>query len=327
MNAHNQPSFMDIHTLKALCAHMDLGSCTPLPEICLAGSPERSQSRMAVETKKGIFVLERFSLNQGPRKNRIADLLFHLEALSVPHILPPLRDDRGRALIKKNAAFFQFTPYIKGKELPRPEYTRDGWRGEAFADFIRILLEKGPMIPVHAQAFNILAYIRELMQILKIRETRLHDRLHPLSEKIETRLAPLLEAVPLTLSHGDLHPVNAIFGEKELLYLIDWEFFGPKPDIHDTANLLGCLGSEDPMALQGPFVRDLLKKLRASGHISPAGWQALAPMVAAIRFCWLSEWLRKQDAEMIDLECDYLELLVSHEDALSGLWLSLQGEL
>ncbi|TYT75709.1 phosphotransferase family protein [Desulfobotulus mexicanus] len=323
MNTQELPPLMDIHTIQTLAGHMGLGNCKPIPDICLAGSPERSQSRMAVETKKGIFVLERFSLNQGPRKNLIADLLFRLDALDLPHILLPLRDDKGRALIKKNAAFFQFTPYIKGEELPRPEYTKDSWRGKAFAGFIINLLKKGTMARINTPPFKILAYIRELMQILKLRETWLHDRILPISEQIEAHLGPLLESIPLTLSHGDLHPVNALFGRKELLYVIDWEFCGPKPDIHDTANLIGCLGSEDPMALQGPFVRDLLRNLRASGLVSPAGWQALASMVAAIRFCWLSEWLRKEDSEMIDLECDYLELLVSHRQALSDLWLSL----
>jgi homoserine kinase type II len=39
-----------------------------------------------------------------------------------------------------------------------------------------------------------------------------------------------------------------------------------------------------------------------------------------MRFAWLSEWLRKDDREMIGLELDYMDLLIQNRDALARVW-------
>jgi len=43
-------------------------------------------------------------------------------------------------------------------------------------------------------------------------------------------------------------------------------------------------------------------------------------MIIAIRFGWLSEWLRNQDTEMIELETVYMNLLMENADTLIDLW-------
>jgi len=43
--------------------------------------------------------------------------------------------------------------------------------------------------------------------------------------------------------------------------------------------------------------------------------------VVALRFAWLSEWLRRDDVEMIALELDYMDLLIEHRGRLRSLWL------
>ena len=54
--------------------------------------------------------------------------------------------------------------------------------------------------------------------------------------------------------------------------------------------------------------------------LSPVCWQHLAEWVVAIRFAWLSDWLRRRDREMIDLEVTYIHLLIHNRRALKDYW-------
>lgn len=61
--------------------------------------------------------------------------------------------------------------------------------------------------------------------------------------------------------------------------------------------------------------------LKGSGRIlSVAGWQTLPDLTLAIRFAWLSEWLRKSDTEMVSLELTYIYLLMDNHKKLKTLW-------
>ena len=46
----------------------------------------------------------------------------------------------------------------------------------------------------------------------------------------------------------------------------------------------------------------------------------LPEFIIAIRFAWLSEWLRKKDNDMISLECDYMDLLTDNTKTLKQAW-------
>jgi len=129
-----------------------------------------------------------------------------------------------------------------------------------------------------------------------------------------------LDQIPLGFSHGDFHPINIIWSKDDINGVIDWEFMGWKPEIYDLANLLGCLGMEDPPALVGDLVSSLLHDLEAGKFFCPVGWQSLLDFVIALRFAWLSEWLRKKDPEMIDLELVYLNLLVENHGDITASW-------
>jgi homoserine kinase type II len=120
--------------------------------------------------------------------------------------------------------------------------------------------------------------------------------------------------------HGDYHPLNVIWEPAAIGAIIDWEFCGYKPALDDLANLLGCVGVEQPEALEGPVVRSLLAALGAGDYLSEASWTALPAYVLALRFAWLSEWLRRNDQEMIALELDYMNLLLKAHGALGGTW-------
>ena len=84
-----------------------------------------------------------------------------------------------------------------------------------------------------------------------------------------------------------------------------------QPETYDLANLLGCLGIEDPGSLAGPFARRLIDRLRRSAIYQAASWKVLPELMLAIRFGWLSEWLRKRDQPMIRMEADYMAILLN----------------
>jgi len=114
--------------------------------------------------------------------------------------------------------------------------------------------------------------------------------------------------------------LNIIWSENAIQGVIDWEFSGIKPEIYDAATLIGCLGMEIPDALTGPGVMEFVRKLKAEQVFSETSWRVLVEMTIAIRFGWLSEWLRNHDEEMIELEMVYMHLLMDHADDLVGLW-------
>lgn len=135
-------------------------------------------------------------------------------------------------------------------------------------------------------------------------------------DHLEAHLFPLHDQLPMGFCHGDFHPLNIIWGKSDIRAVIDWEFCGIKPEIYDLANLLGCLGMEDPRSLTGPFAGRLLHWLKQARCFKDASWRALPDLILAIRFAWLSEWLRKKDRPMIRLEADYLALLLKHRATL-----------
>jgi hypothetical protein len=77
---------------------------------------------------------------------------------------------------------------------------------------------------------------------------------------------------------------------------------------------------EEPGALTGPLVQNLIRSLGQAEFLSPASWTCLVDFAMATRFAWLSEWLRSVDPEMVALELDYLELLFCNRVRLMEAW-------
>ena len=47
----------------------------------------------------------------------------------------------------------------------------------------------------------------------------------------------------------------------------------------------------------------------------------LLEYIIALRFAWLSEWLRHKDHEMIELETVYMKLLIDNANDLKHIWI------
>jgi len=54
--------------------------------------------------------------------------------------------------------------------------------------------------------------------------------------------------------------------------------------------------------------------MKEAGIISKTSWRYLVEFIVALRYAWLSEWLRQKDTEMISLELDYMRLLIENKN-------------
>jgi len=131
---------------------------------------------------------------------------------------------------------------------------------------------------------------------------------------------PVYEKLPVAFCHGDYHPLNVIWSANDIKGVIDWEFCGFKSEIYDAANLIGCVGVENPQSLIGDLVKSFIADLKKANIISKKSWKYLLEFIVALRFAWLAEWLRREDAEMIRLELDYLRLLIDNKNILQKAW-------
>ncbi len=284
-------------------------------DLSLAGSPERTAWRSVVEAGDGrLYVLERIPSAIYGGKRRIAAILQQLADRGMQQVVAYLPDAGGEFIHLINHGLWQLCPYVGGVVLDRPAYAMDGWRGEAAADFLMRLITAARQAPMDLEPspFSIAVYTQDLFSTLSTREPETADRYRPFVAHLEERLFPVVDGLPTGFCHGDVHPINIIWGAQSIRAVIDWEFCGFKPEIYDLANLLGCLGMEDPQSLGGPFAHRLISRLRRSDIFSNESWKALPDLMLAIRFAWLSEWMRKNDRPMIQMEADYMSLLLEH---------------
>ncbi len=295
-------------------------------DIFLPGSPERCVTRTAIEDDSGrLWMLEQLRPGQFDRREKIGRSLAFLskEGLSVPAYLP---DSDGCFSPEKDGTNWQLSPYIPGEPLPQPDFVDDAVRGKSLGSFVAQLHRTGVNIREFdtAPRFIVEDYINELMGAMAPRRPDYHEALAP----VLGTLTPLFEAwsdLPAALCQGDFHPLNVIWREQEVAAVIDWEFMGVRPALFDVANCLGCVGIEDPHALVRGLAPALLSTLRDEGSLDQTNFTLLPEMILAIRFAWMSEWLRKQDEEMAEIEVRYMRLLDNSIDTLLPAWRKLLG--
>ncbi|MFZ2634056.1 MAG: aminoglycoside phosphotransferase family protein [Desulfosalsimonadaceae bacterium] len=292
-------------------------------DIEISGSPQRCEFRCVVECADSrLYVLEAVNCRTVPQKQAIIDRLDFMAGQGLSGINPYIRAADGRHILENNGCFWQVSPFVPGVPLDRPGYAGDRWRGDAMADFLISLRQTSRNIPAPllTPPFSILDYIDTLTGRIQAREPGLFETIDPIIRYVEKHLALIHDRLPTAFCHGDFHPLNMIWSENHIKAVIDWEFCGTKPEIYDAATLIGCMGMETPDALTGPLVTAFIRHLKASGILSNLSWSALPAFMVAIRFGWLSEWLRNRDTEMIELETVYMGLLVTHAEDLKNAW-------
>jgi homoserine kinase type II len=276
----------------------------------IQGSPERSLYRSVIEDiNENLFILEQVPPNDITNKKRIAKDIAAFAAAGLP-VTPYITDEKGERILEHQEAFWQLIPYIKGVALDRKKYWQEGWRGKAVAQFLVQLKELGKNNRAGEKSFSIIDFIQDISAKIKIDKPELFLELTPILEHLKKNLFPVYDSVPLAFCHGDAHPLNMLWSESKILSVIDWEFFGLKPVLYDTALIIGCVGIEAPSARNGDFIKAFKQQLIEQKIFSEKTWELLPLFVLAQRFAWLSEWLRRDDEEMLEHEVDYMNNLL-----------------
>ena len=301
----------------------DLGFLRKREDLLIAGSPERCLTRFVIEARDGgLFVLERIAPEQRPRRSEMGAVLQTLRERGLGKIQSYLPDMAGGFVARCGRDFWQISPYADGLSLSRPGYIFDGWRGSILADFLVDLGKAAaPGLPLDDRKhFSIIRFMDDLQERMKRHDPAVFKDTEEIIAFLHYDFADVHDGLPVIFCHGDLHPLNVIWSDSDIISVIDWEFMGCKGEFYDVANLIGCVGMEHPAGLTGPLVQEFLLVLKNAGFLSLLSLQYLVEAVIALRFAWLSEWLRKGDREMVDLEVVYLKLLREHGDVLREEW-------
>jgi homoserine kinase type II len=288
-------------------------------DLQIAGSPDRCELRLVIECDFGrLYVLESLFEADAGHKLEIITCLNLFSEKGQKAVVPYLRSESGGYIVHGGGRLWQLSPFVCGIPLVRPEYVWDGWRGEAMAEFLSRQNALSGDIPYlnTLSVFSITDYIQKLITQIQSHAPQVLTGIVPVLRFIEERFMKAHDRLPVAFCHGDFHPLNVIWSPDGIHAVIDWEFLGIKPEIYDAANLIGCIGIENPKALLGNLVRRFILGLKQSRWISSDSWDVLIEFVVAIRFAWLSEWLRHEDREMIALETDYMNLLAENADVL-----------
>ncbi|WP_022662251.1 phosphotransferase [Paucidesulfovibrio longus] len=302
-------------------------------ELSVPGSPERCVSRSVLEDTSGrLWLLERLAARQTPRREAIAAVLQALQDRFPAQdraMIPAFRkSSQGGRSAEIAGMRWQLSPYVLSDELPRPDYLGEAARGASLAGFMLAFQDASRALPptllndlAAAQRGlpELSAYAADLLATTHLRSPDTHAVLERLFPRLETAMTQC-RALPMRLQHGDLHPLNVLWQGRDAVAVIDWEFLGLKPEVYDLANLLGCLGFEHPDGLTGPLALRLTETLRNAGYLAPGAWELLPECTALLRLAWLSEWLRKKERDLVDMELEYMKLLLDRADGLRRAW-------
>ncbi len=308
--------------LAELSAHWGSGSVYLVPGQVPAGSPDRSVRRLVVaDAGGGLFVLEGVRSERASFRIRQAQILQALVGAGVAPLIPWMATPDGSWGVFADGLFWQRRRWLDSAELPREKYGRHAWRGDALGDFLIRLRHGGEHLPpaLRGSVFSMVGYIDRLLPMIAARHAALHTDLLPIwAQLAEFRAAH--DQLPLAWSHGDLHPLNALWTQDGLNGVIDWEFTGMKTECYDLANLLGCLGMDNPEFLTGVMAEAVCTRLARAGQLGAETWHWLPEYIAAQRFGWMREWCWRQRRDMMCQELDFLWLLLDNRDFLRQRW-------
>jgi len=292
-------------------------------DIDIQGSPERALSRAVIEDTGGsLFLIEKFSKNKFQTRHNVAKAIKYLNDKGLKQALLYQKSSAGEFLPFFKNFCFQLSPFLDSTGIKRPDYLSSSKMGKNFAIFLVNLSNTSVNMgaKIFFKPFSIKRYIYKLFREMESNDPDVYKKYLPFLEFLEKEFMGIHDRLPISFCHGDLHPLNVIWYHDEIKAVIDWEFTGFKPDIYDAANLVGCAGIEDPEGLGMPMVMTFIETLKKEGSISQKGWDMFPEYVLALRFAWLSEWLRKKDIQMLELEGCYLDILMDNIDVLRKIW-------
>ncbi len=291
--------------------------------ISFYGSPERSDQRTALtDDKNNIYVLEKINEKIKFKKENIAQKIFELKKTNSDlKINPYLLNKNNNFITEFEDNFWLLSVFIENEKLDREKYLDESWRGKLMANFIIKLNKTSKIFKLkNEEVFSLPKYINKIKKDMIIFHPQEKEQLKNVFIYLEKNFFPIYDNLKTNFCHGDFHPINILWGENEIKSVIDWEFCGFKPEMYDVANMIGCLGMEDPQTLKKDIIKLFLEKIKNENIFQELSWSYLFDLILAIRFSWLAEWLRKNDKEMIELEIIYMNLLLDNKNYLKKFW-------
>lgn len=294
-------------------------------DITFYGSPERCKERYAVEdTDNNVYILEKLHESEAGHKEKVARIVnfFHDKGICCA---PYTKTTSETYVVKHNDSSYLLSKFIQGTPIQRPEYTADAWRAKSIGSFLINLhnistSEKNTLSEETIDTFSLKKQIPSFAHKISHFNPEITARLTPILNFIEKELLNTYDALPVGFSHGDVHIMNIIWEEKDIKAVIDWEFFGYKPEMYDLALCIGCIGIEHPNYLQDAMATTLIQTVKESGIYEDISWRNLYPLIVAIRLVWLEFWLKAKDVDMTNLELTYLEVLIKEQEYLKKVW-------
>ena len=290
--------------------------------IPIVGSPDRTDYRVVIEdVNEDKYVLENIPTRSIKHKEFIANLLSLLEEKGMQGVEPYIKI-KGNFFNEYNGEYWQLIRFVESVELNRPDYIFEMWRAKPIIDFMRELqfFSDGVEKIFNTNVFDIKTYVDKLMISIKAYKPQISEKVQKVYDHLQKNFFKAHNEMPIRFCHGDFHCMNILWDKNAIKKVIDWEFCGYKPETYDLVNMIGCLGIEDPNALKGPLVLELIKRAKDKPLFADISWDLIVDYIVAVRFAWLSEWLRKKDDEMLELELDYMELLVENVDNIKSIW-------
>jgi homoserine kinase type II len=288
-------------------------------DLNISGSPERTEFRIVIQDKKNdLFILEQICKDLYKHKLLICKTLDYLNKRGLEKIQPYLKNKYDEYLSEINSEYWQLIPFIQKIPLKRPNYVFDHWRGEVLTDFLLDLWKYGKNISYFDKnnPFDLRQYFLDITYKMQEYNKKEYDKLKKCIRYIKNDFLNIYYDLPILFCHGDYHPLNIIWSKNNIKSVIDWEFLGYKTEIYDIANLLGCIGIEEPTSLINDLAKSFIYNIKKSNIISKISFEYLLDFIITLRFAWLSEWFRKKDYEMINLEIDYMNLLIDKKDII-----------
>ena len=288
-------------------------------DIKISGSPERTEFRTIIQDEKNkLYILENICEELYKHKLIICKTLDYFNKKGLKKIQPYIKNNNQEFITEINNEYWQIIPFIKNHPLKRPEYVFEKWRGPLLADFLTELWIYGKNITFFDKSnpFDLIQYYNDMTYKMEEYNKKEYNKLRKCIKFLEKDFLEIYYEIPIIFCHGDYHPINIIWAKNNIKSVIDWEFLGYKPEIYDIANLLGCLGIEEPTSLINNLAKSFITKIKENETISKLSFEYLIEFIIMLRFAWLSEWFRKKDNEMINLEIKYMNLLIENKDII-----------
>ena len=133
--------------------------------------------------------------------------------------------------------------------------------------------------------FSLKDYVYKLICDINLYNKDIKDDIKDIAGFLEKDFMPAYEKLPVAFCHGDYHPMNIIWSADDIKCVIDWEFSGYKSEIYDAANLIGCVGVEDPQSLTGDLVKSFIADMKKAEIISKIKLEIFGEIYYCASFC------------------------------------------